>query len=88
MSCKDCEALKEAIQGIHSAIEKYSSKLSDKEKEDDLRHDALVAEEKVKEPKAHIMRAHNQENASKVFCFLFWRTKFLYYLTGQWSFCK
>ena len=83
MSCKDCEALKEAIQGIHSAIEKYSSKLSDKEKEDDLRHDALVAEEKVKEPKAHIMHAHNQENASKVSCFLFWRTKFLYYLTGQ-----
>ena len=55
----------EAIQGIHSAIEKYSSLLSNKEKEDDLRHDALVDEEKVKEPKAHIMRAHNQEKCKQ-----------------------
>ena len=29
--------------------------------EDDLRHNGLVAEEKVKEWKAHILRAHNQE---------------------------
>ena len=65
MSCNDCEVLKEAIQGIHSAIEKYSSLLSNKEKEDDLRHDALVDEEKVKEPKAHIMRAHNQEKCKQ-----------------------
>ena len=65
MSCNDCEVLKKAIQGIHSAIEKYSSLLSNKEKEDDLRHDALVDEEKVKEPKAHIMRAHNQEKCKQ-----------------------
>ena len=87
MSCKDCEALKEAIQGIHSAIEKYSSKLSNKEKEDDLRHDALVDEEKVKEPKAHIMRAHNQEKCKQsvllslledeVFILSDWAMKFL-----------
>ena len=29
--------------------------------EDGLRHNGLVAEEKVKEWKAHILRAHNQE---------------------------
>ena len=65
MSCNDCEVLKKAIQGIHFAIEKYSSMLSIKEKEDDLRHDALVDEEKVKEPKAHIMRAHNEEKCKQ-----------------------
>ena len=65
MSCNDCEVLKKAIQGIHSAIEKYSSMLRIKEKEDDLRHDALVDKEKVKEPKAHIMRAHNQEKCKQ-----------------------
>ena len=83
ISCNDCEALKEAIQRIHSVIVKYSSKINNKEREDDLRHDELVAEEKVKEWKAHIMSAHDQENARKAFCFLFGRTKFLYYLTGQ-----
>ena len=87
MSCNDCEVLKEAIQGIHSAIEKYSSMLSNKEKEDDLRHDVLVTEEKVKEPKAHIMRAHNQEKCKqsvllslledKVFILSDWVMKFL-----------
>ena len=60
ISCNDCKALKEAIQEIHSAIGKYSSEINNKE-EDDLRHNGLVAEEKVKEWKAHILRAHNQE---------------------------
>ena len=65
ISCNDCEALKEAIQEIHSAIQKYSSKINIKEKEDDLRHDALVAEDKVNEWKAHIMRAHNPEKCKQ-----------------------
>ena len=62
-SCNDGEALKKAIQEIHSAIEKYSSKINNREK-DDLRHDAPVAEEKVKEWKAH-MHAHNQEKCKQ-----------------------
>ena len=64
-SCRDCEALKEVIQEIQFAIAKYSSKINDKEKEDDLRHDAVTAEVKVREWKAHIMRAHNQEQSKQ-----------------------
>ena len=84
-SCNDREALKKAIQEIHSAIEKYSSKINNR-KEDDLRHDAPVAEEKVKEWKAH-MHAHNQEKCEQsillslledeVFILSDWAMKFL-----------
>ena len=84
-SCNDCEALKKAIQEIHSAIEKYSSKINNR-KEDDLRHDAPVAEEKVKEWKAH-MHTHNQEKCKQsillslledeVFILSDWAMKFL-----------
>ena len=86
-SCRDCEALKEVIQEIQFAIAKYSSKINDKEKEDDLRHDAVTAEVKVKEWKAHIMRAHNQEQSKQkillslqrdeVFIISDWAMKFL-----------
>ena len=75
--------MKEAIQEIHYAIEKYSSRINNKEKEDDLQHDGLVAEEKVKEWKAHILRVHNQEQCKQSILLLFSKTKFLYYLTGQ-----
>ena len=86
-SCRDCEALKEVIQEIQFAIAKYSSKIDDKEKEGDLRHDAVAAEVKVKEWKAHIMRAHNQEQSKQnvllslqedeVFVISDWAMKFL-----------
>ena len=69
------------------SFNKYSSKINKKEKEDDLRHYALVAEEKVNEWKAHIMRAHNQEKCKqsillslledKVFVLSDWAMKFL-----------
>ena len=65
ISFNDCKALKEAIQEIHSAIEKYSWKINKKEKEDDFRYDGLVAEEKVKGQKAHILRAPNQEQCKQ-----------------------
>ena len=48
-SYRDCEALKEVIQEIQFAIAKYSSKINDQEKEDDLRHDIVTAEVKVSE---------------------------------------
>ena len=56
---------KEVIQEIQFAIAKYSSKINDKEKEDDLRHDAVTAEVKVKDWKVLIMRAHNQEESKQ-----------------------
>ena len=42
---RDCESLKEVIQEIQSSI----SKINDKEKEDDLRYEADIAEVKIKE---------------------------------------
>ena len=54
-TCRDCESLKEVIQEIQSSINEYSSKINDKEKEDDLRYEAGIAEVKIKEWKAHIM---------------------------------
>ena len=36
-----------------------------KRREDDLQHDGLVAEEKVKGQKAHILHAHNQEQCKQ-----------------------
>ena len=54
MPCRDCESLKEVIQEIQSSISEYSSKINDKEKEDDLRYEAGIAEVKIKEWKAHI----------------------------------
>ena len=65
ISFNDCEALKEAIQIFHSAIGKYCSKIINKDKEDGLRHDALVTEEKVKEWMARIMRAHDEEKCKQ-----------------------
>ena len=65
--CHDCEALKEVIQDIQSAIGKCSSKINDKEKENDLRYQADAAAAKIREWKAHVMRAQNQEqNKQKV----------------------
>ena len=86
ISFNDCEALKEAIQIFHSAIGKYCSKIINKDKEDGLRHDALVTEEKVKEWMARIMRARDEEKCKqsiphsfledKVFILSDWAMKF------------
>ena len=85
-ACRDCESLKEVIQEIQSSISEYSSKRNDKEKEDDLRYEAGIAEVKIKEWKAHIMRAQNQEQSKQnillslqeyeVFIILDWAMKF------------
>ena len=85
-ACRDCESLKEVIQEIQSSISEYSSKINDKEKEDDLRYEAGIAEVKIKEWKAHIMRAQNQEQSKQnillslqeyeVFIILDWAMKF------------
>ena len=85
-ACRDCESLKEVIQEIQSSISEYSSKINDKEKEEDLRYEADIAEIKIKEWKAHIMRAQNQEQSkqnillslqeNEVFIILDWAMKF------------
>ena len=85
-ACRDCESLKEVIQEIQSSISEYSSKINDKEKEDDLRYEAGIAEVKIKEWKAYIMRAQNQEQSKQnillslqeyeVFIILDWAMKF------------
>ena len=64
-ACRDCDSLKEVIQEIQRSISEYSSKINDKEKEDDLRYEADIAEVKIKEWKAHIMRAQNQEQSKQ-----------------------
>ena len=64
-ACRDCDSLKEVIQEIQCSISEYSSKINDKEKEDDLRYEADIAEVKIKEWKAHIMRAQNQEQSKQ-----------------------
>ena len=81
-ACRDCESLREVIHEIQSSISEYSSKINDKEKEDDLRYEAGIAEEW----KAHIMRAQNQEQSKQnilfslqeyeVFIILDWAMKF------------
>ncbi|CAH3166930.1 unnamed protein product [Porites lobata] len=63
--CRDCDSLQEVIQEIQRSISEYSSKINDKEKEDDLRYEAYIAEVKIKEWKAHIMRAQNQEQSKQ-----------------------
>ena len=63
--CRDCDSLKEVIQEIQRSISEYSSKINDKEKADDLRYEADIAEVKIKEWKAHIMRAQNQEQSKQ-----------------------
>ena len=85
-ACRDCDSLKEVIQEIQCSISEYSSKINDKEKEDDLRYEADIAEVKIKEWKAHIMRAQNQEQSkqnillslqeNEVFIILDWAMKF------------
>ena len=85
-ACRDCDSLKEVIQEIQRSISEYSSKINDKEKEDDLRYEADIAEVKIKEWKAHIMRAQNQEQSkqnillslqqNEVFVILDWAMKF------------
>ena len=85
-ACRDCDSLKEVIQEIQRSISEYSSKINDKEKEDDLRYEADIAEVKIKEWKAHIMRAQNQEQSKRnillslqqneVFVILDWAMKF------------
>ena len=85
-ACRDCDSLKEVIQEIQRSISECSSKINDKEKEDDLRYEADIAEVKIKEWKAHIMRAQNQEQSkqnillslqqNEVFVILDWAMKF------------
>ena len=85
-ACRDCDSLKEVIQEIQRSISEYSSKINDKEKEDDLRYEADIAEVKIKEWKAHITRAQNQEQSkqnillslqqNEVFVILDWAMKF------------
>ena len=85
-ACRDCDSLKEVIQEIQRSISEHSSKINDKEKEDDLRYEADIAEVKIKEWKAHIMRAQNQEQCkqnillslqqNEVFVILDWAMKF------------
>ena len=47
-ACRDCDSLKEVIQEIQRSISEYSFKINDKEKEDDLRYEADIAEVKIK----------------------------------------
>ena len=83
-ACRDCESLKVVIQEIQSSISEYSSKINDKK--DHLRYEADIVEVKIKEWKAHIMRAQNQEQSkqnillslqeNEVFIILDWAMKF------------
>ena len=78
--------LQGVIQEIQCSISEHSSKINDKGKEDNLQCEADIAEIKVKERKAHIMRAQNQEESkqniflslqeNKVFIMLDWAMKF------------
>ncbi|KAL9954031.1 hypothetical protein ACROYT_G041519 [Oculina patagonica] len=87
LGCLDCEALKDVIQEIQFSISQYSSHISNKEKEGDLRYDADAAQEKIMAWKAHVMRAQQQEEAKqnvllslqedKVFVIVDWAMKFI-----------
>lgn len=86
-ACQSCEALKEVIQEIQSAISRYSANIRDSEKEGDLQFDADVAQKKIMEWKAHVMRAQNQEQGKQsvlhslqedeVFVIIDWAMKFI-----------
>ena len=83
-ACRDCDSLKKVVQEIQCSISEYSSKIN--EEEDDLQYEADIAEVKIKEWKAHIMRAQNQEQSkqnillslqeNEVFIILDWAMKF------------
>lgn len=85
--CNDCQALKGVVQDVQSAIIKCSSKINNKEKEDDLRYEADAAAAKIREWKAHVMRTQNQDQSkqnvllslqeNEVFVIVDWAMKFI-----------
>ena len=70
---QNCEVLKDVIQEIQCSVSEHPSKINDKGKEDNLRCEADIAEIKVKEWKAHIIK----KKVSKTFFFLYRRTRSL-----------